>query len=80
MFNHPVNIYQWMGIALVFLGLGLEIGINYIQQPQNNITTTTTTEPAVLDPIGFERSISLSSVKTDIENDHSAVRRRKKRE
>ncbi len=28
-FNHSVNIYQWMGIAAVFCGMGIEIVVKY---------------------------------------------------
>ena len=31
-FNHSVNISQWIGIALVFTGLGLDIVMNYVNQ------------------------------------------------
>lgn len=32
-FNHHVKVGQWLGIALVFSGLGLEIFFNYYQKP-----------------------------------------------
>ena len=32
LFNHSVNMMQWIGISLVFIGLGLEIIMNYISK------------------------------------------------
>jgi UDP-galactose transporter B1 len=31
-FNHPVNIYQWMGILAVFAGMGLEVLVKYREE------------------------------------------------
>eukprot|EP00600_Ochromonadales_sp_CCMP1393_P007611 CAMPEP_0174972666 /NCGR_PEP_ID=MMETSP0004_2-20121128/10769_1 /TAXON_ID=420556 /ORGANISM="Ochromonas sp., Strain CCMP1393" /LENGTH=285 /DNA_ID=CAMNT_0016222941 /DNA_START=277 /DNA_END=1134 /DNA_ORIENTATION=+ len=36
MFKHTVSSFQWMGVAMVFGGLGLDIGMNYYHKGQNS--------------------------------------------
>jgi UDP-galactose transporter B1 len=39
MFNHPVKLIQWIGIACVFVGLALEVVMGYISKPKVIITS-----------------------------------------
>jgi solute carrier family 35 (UDP-galactose transporter), member B1 len=36
MFNHPVKPIQWLGIALVFLGMLLEVAMGYLPKPSES--------------------------------------------
>ena len=36
MFNHPVKSIQWLGIALVFLGMTLEVVMGYMSKAKLN--------------------------------------------
>jgi UDP-galactose transporter B1 len=33
-FQHKVNAVQWLGVALVFVGLGLDAGMSYVNRPK----------------------------------------------
>jgi solute carrier family 35 (UDP-galactose transporter), member B1 len=39
MFNHPVKPIQWLGIALVFLGMLLEVAMGYLPKTDKTVVT-----------------------------------------